>query len=170
MTVAGLAVFLALMFWGVRRPLRKIERSYLEHGELSDNLKALLLLLLMLSALVTEALGLHLLFGAFIAGAIMPKNRDFVAYVIEKFDSITVLLLCLQLEQFALGMTLVLCFSIGLALTMVAAGSVAALSVRHVSRRWSGFGMFARRAPYLSSIVIISVGLYLGYQGLSSLP
>jgi nickel/cobalt exporter len=67
-------------------------------------------------------------------------------------------------------MTLVLCFSIGLALTMVAAGSVAALSVRHVSRRWSGFGMFARRAPYLSSIVIISVGLYLGYQGLSSLP
>jgi Kef-type K+ transport system membrane component KefB len=93
MTVAGLAMFLALMFWGVRRPLRKIERSYLEHGELSDNLKALLLLLLMLSALVTEALGLHLLFGAFIAGAIMPKNRDFVAYVIEKFDSITVLLL-----------------------------------------------------------------------------
>jgi Kef-type K+ transport system membrane component KefB len=52
-----------------------------------------MLLVLMLSALVTEALGLHLLFGAFIAGAVMPKNRGFVSYVIEKFDSITVLLL-----------------------------------------------------------------------------
>ncbi len=93
MTVAGLAAFLVLMAWGVRRPLRKIEQSYLRHGALSDNLKAVLLLLLMLSALVTEALGLHLLFGAFIAGAIMPKSRDFVSYVIEKFDSITVLLL-----------------------------------------------------------------------------
>jgi Kef-type K+ transport system membrane component KefB len=91
MTVVGLAVFVAFMFWGVRRPLRKIERSYLEHGELSDNLKALLLLLPMLSALVTETLGLHLLFGAFIAGAVMPKNPGFVSYVIEKFDSITVL-------------------------------------------------------------------------------
>lgn len=36
--------------------------------------------------------------------------------------SITVLLLCLQLKKIALGATLVLCFSIGLALTMVASG------------------------------------------------
>jgi len=93
MTVAGLAVFLLIMLWGVRRPLARIERSFLQHGELRDDLKAVLLLLLMLSALATEALGLHLLFGAFIAGAVMPKNRDFVAYLIGKFDSLTVLLL-----------------------------------------------------------------------------
>ncbi|XLM23130.1 sulfite exporter TauE/SafE family protein, partial [Chromobacterium piscinae] len=39
--------------------------------------------------------------------------------------SITVLLLCLQLKKVALGATLVLCFSIGLALTMVASGVLA---------------------------------------------
>ena len=86
--------------------------------------------------------------------------------------SITVLLLCLQLKQFSLGMTLVLCFSIGLALTMVASGTIAALSVKHVSRRWSGFGTLARRAPYLSSALIIGVGIYtgvLGWIGLSHL-
>ena len=83
--------------------------------------------------------------------------------------SITVLVLCLQLKQFTLGMTLVLCFSIGLAVTMVAVGSIAAVGVRHVSRRWSGFGVLARRAPYLSSALIISLGLYMGYQGLASL-
>lgn len=79
--------------------------------------------------------------------------------------SITVLLLCLQLKQFTLGAALVLCFSVGLALTMVASGAMAALSVKHVSRRWSGFGEFARKAPYVSGVLILLVGLYVGYQG-----
>lgn len=83
--------------------------------------------------------------------------------------SITVLLLCLQLKRFALGAGLVLCFSIGLAMTMVASGALAALSVRHVSRRWSGFGDFARKAPYFSGGLIILVGLYVGYQGAAHL-
>jgi nickel/cobalt exporter len=79
--------------------------------------------------------------------------------------SITILLLCLQLKQFALGAVLVLCFSIGLAITLVTVGVAAALSVRHVSKRFSWFGTIARRAPYLSSVLIILVGLYVGYQG-----
>lgn len=83
--------------------------------------------------------------------------------------SITVLLLCLQLKQIALGASLVLCFSIGLALTMVASGVLAALSVKHVSKRWSGFGEFARKAPYISGVLILMVGVYVGYQGLQSL-
>ena len=83
--------------------------------------------------------------------------------------AITVLLLCLQLKQFTLGLALVLCFSIGLALTLVTSGVVAALSLQHVSKRWSGFGTFAARAPYFSSVLIICVGLYVGWQGLSGL-
>ncbi len=83
--------------------------------------------------------------------------------------SITVLLLCLQLKQFTLGATLVLCFSIGLAITLVTVGAAAALSARHVSRKYSWFGAVARRAPYLSSAVITLVGLYVGYQGWSGL-
>lgn len=79
--------------------------------------------------------------------------------------SITVLLLCLQLKHYTLGVGLVLCFSIGLAMTMVLSGTIAALSVRHASKRWSGFGSFARRAPYFSSFVITLVGLYTGYLG-----
>jgi ABC-type nickel/cobalt efflux system permease component RcnA len=81
--------------------------------------------------------------------------------------SITVLLLCLQLKQYSLGVALVLCFSIGLALTMVTTGAIAALSVRHASKHFSGFGELARRAPYISSALIIAVGLYTGYLGWS---
>ena len=83
--------------------------------------------------------------------------------------AITVLLLCLQLKRFTLGASLVLCFSVGLAVTMVAAGVVAALGVKHASKRFAGFGTFARRAPYASSALIIMVGLYIGYQGLQAL-
>ncbi|WP_119273670.1 nickel/cobalt efflux transporter [Taklimakanibacter deserti] len=83
--------------------------------------------------------------------------------------AITVLLLCLQLKAFALGSVLVLCFSIGLAITLVAVGAAAALSVGHASRRWTWFATMAQRAPYLSSLLMILVGLYMGLHGWSSL-
>lgn len=88
--------------------------------------------------------------------------------------SITVLLLCLQLKKYSLGLTLVLGFSIGLALVMVLSGVLAALSLRAASNRWggfSGFGVWARRAPYLSSALIIVIGLIsiqLGWDGLQT--
>ena len=83
--------------------------------------------------------------------------------------SITVLLLCLQLKEFTLGATLVLCFSIGLALTLVTVGTAAALSVRHAASRFAWFSGLARRAPYASSLLIIAVGLYVGWQGWAGL-
>lgn len=79
--------------------------------------------------------------------------------------AITVLLLCIQLKQLSLGFLLVVCFSVGLAVTMVAAGVIAALSVRHVASRWSGFSTFARRAPYASGVLIVLVGLHTGWLG-----
>ena len=79
--------------------------------------------------------------------------------------AITVLLLCIQLKQFSLGFVLVLCFGIGLAITMVSAGVAAALSLRHVERHWSGFSRLAHRAPYVSAALIVLVGLYTGWSG-----
>ena len=57
----------------------------------------------------------------------------------------------------------------GLALTMVASGALAALSVKHVSGRWSGLGEFAGKAPHFSGALILLVGCYVGYQGLRAL-
>jgi ABC-type nickel/cobalt efflux system permease component RcnA len=83
--------------------------------------------------------------------------------------AITVLLLCLQLKKIALGATLVLGFSVGLALTMVMSGALAALSIKHVSKQWSGFGAFAAKAPYFSSVLMLLIGGYVGYHGLHAL-
>lgn len=84
--------------------------------------------------------------------------------------AITVLLLCLQLQRLALGAVLVLCFSIGLAITMVASGVIAAVSVKQVTKRWSGFGEIVRKAPYVSGGVILIVGLYVAVHGWIALP
>ncbi len=92
-TLLGLPLFLAVMFLGGRRILGGIASAYRRHGALSGNYQALLLLLLLASALVTEFLGLHPLFGAFIAGVVVPKDVAFVSYIREKFDSFTTLLL-----------------------------------------------------------------------------
>lgn len=79
--------------------------------------------------------------------------------------AITVLLLCIQVKEFSLGAALVLCFSIGLAITLVTVGAAAAYSVRQATKRWSGFDTLARRAPYFSSVLIALVGIYMGYHG-----
>lgn len=83
--------------------------------------------------------------------------------------AITILLLCLQLKEIPLGAVLVLCFSIGLAITLVTVGAVAALSVKHVRKRVPWLSTAAARAPYFSGILIIAVGLYVGYHGLTGL-
>jgi nickel/cobalt exporter len=84
--------------------------------------------------------------------------------------AITILMLCLQLKRLALGATLVLGFSVGLALTMVASGVLAALSIRHIASRWTGFGAIAARAPFASGLVILAIGLYVGFSGWAHLP
>lgn len=80
--------------------------------------------------------------------------------------AVTILLLCLQLKQFVLGFTLVLAFSAGLALTMVAIGAAAAWGVQHATTHMAGFESPARRAPYFSSGLMLFIGLFIGIQGL----
>lgn len=81
--------------------------------------------------------------------------------------TITVLLLCLQLKKITLGATLVFGFSIGLAITLVATGVISAISIKYMSKKFSGFGDIVRKLPYISSAIILCIGLYIGYMGLS---
>ncbi len=68
-------------------------KAYQRWGHLSENRMAFMMLLVLASSLCTERLGIHLLFGAFLMGAIMPKEPVFVRYVLDRFETITVTLL-----------------------------------------------------------------------------
>lgn len=89
-TFAGLLVFLAVMFFIVRPLLRKLETLYKKHGEITQGMLAVVLLLLLASALMTEWIGVHALFGAFVAGVIMPKGENFDHSLSAKFEDLTV--------------------------------------------------------------------------------
>ena len=93
-----------------------------------------------------------ILFG--ITGGLMPCPAAF-----------TILLVCLQLKRIALGFSIVGAFSFGLALTMVTVGAVAAWSVHHAEKRFSGFGDWMRRAPYISCAMLVCLACYMAWSG-----
>jgi Kef-type K+ transport system membrane component KefB len=82
-----------LMLFAVKPLLRWFERSFAANQRLTENAFALMVLLMLASALATEWLGLHVVFGAFLMGAIMPRNREFTRHVLSKFESLTVVVL-----------------------------------------------------------------------------
>ena len=93
LTVGGLIAFALVSIYGLRPLLRGFQTSYDRWNGLSENKLALMLLLVLSAALLTEWLGLHLLFGAFLMGAIMPKEHKFVHYIMERFETVTITLL-----------------------------------------------------------------------------
>jgi Kef-type K+ transport system membrane component KefB len=92
-TLGGILLFALIMIYGVRFLLRGLERTFQKYGEISENRMAFLLLLALASALCTERLGIHLLFGSFLMGAIMPKEPKFVRYILDRFETVTITLL-----------------------------------------------------------------------------
>jgi nickel/cobalt exporter len=92
------------------------------------------------------------LFG--ITGGLMPCPAAF-----------TILVVCLQIKKVALGFALVAAFSLGLALTMVTIGAVAAWSVNRAQKRFSGFGEWMRRAPYISCALLVLLAAFMAWQG-----
>jgi len=93
LTVGGILGFALFMIYIVRRLLRRFQTIYERQGGLTENMLALMLLLVLCSALLTEWLGLHLLFGAFLMGAIMPKEPKFIRYIVDRFETVAITLL-----------------------------------------------------------------------------
>ena len=92
-TLAGSAAFVAVMLGLVRPVLARVEGAYHRRGKLTQDLLGGVLLLGLASAWVTEYLGIHALFGAFLAGAVMPKGERFVHALTDKLEDLTVVLL-----------------------------------------------------------------------------
>jgi ABC-type nickel/cobalt efflux system permease component RcnA len=83
-------------------------------------------------------------------------------------SAIAVLLVCLQMKAFALGVAMVAAFSVGLATTLVAIGVSVAWGSGKLMERWSGFERFAAKLPYLSAGFVLVLGLILSAVGLNA--
>jgi len=89
-----LAISYVLLMIKVIRPfLKRIGDLYTSRENLSKPIVAIFFIILIASAYATEAIGIHALFGAFMAGAIMPENVKFRSIFIEKIEDVALVLL-----------------------------------------------------------------------------
>ena len=92
--VIGCATLYVLMMLFVVKPfLKKVGDLYANRNELSKPIVAIFLLTLIISSYMTEVIGIHALFGAFMTGAIMPDSTKFRNIFIEKVEDVALILL-----------------------------------------------------------------------------
>lgn len=85
--------YVFLMLKVVRPFLARVGQLKNSRESLSKPVVAIFLLTLIISAYTTEIIGVHALFGAFMAGAIMPDNAGFRSIIIDKVEDVSVILL-----------------------------------------------------------------------------
>jgi len=91
--IAIVFLFLILMLFIVQPILKRIGSVYISSENLSKTVIAIIFLLLFISAFFTEGIGIHALFGAFIAGVVVPKNQIFKKLMINKIEDISTVVL-----------------------------------------------------------------------------
>lgn len=87
------AVYLAVMLKIVAPFLERLSKLYSSEETLSKPVMALIFVILLLSAWCTEVIGIHALFGAFLAGAVMPSNQNFRRILTERVEDVAMVLL-----------------------------------------------------------------------------
>ena len=85
--------------------------------------------------------------------------------------SVTILMICLHLKRFTLGAVMVASFSLGLAISMISVGVIAAWGARQVGKRFSNgrFSDLARKMPYFSSGLMALIATFMGVQAFMQL-
>jgi Kef-type K+ transport system membrane component KefB/nucleotide-binding universal stress UspA family protein len=92
-TTALALAFIGTMLWLVRPFLARLGERVASRAGLTPTVMSVILLLLMTSAAITELIGIHALFGAFLFGAILPKEGRLAHALAEKIETIAVVLL-----------------------------------------------------------------------------
>ena len=80
--------------------------------------------------------------------------------------AVSILIVCLQLKEISLGFSIVAAFSFGLALTMISVGVLASWGFKKLAEKSGWFSRIAARAPYVSSYLLIALGLAFALRGL----
>jgi Kef-type K+ transport system membrane component KefB len=161
------------MILGVRQILKRLEMSYERRGFISHDMLAVILLLVLASSWVTEQLGIHALFGAFLVGAIMPKHPGFVDALMEKInDTIVVLLLPLFFALTGLRTSITLLngaqiwFYFALIILVAVAGKFggSTLAARLSGMGWREAGALGvlMNTRGLMELVLLNIGLDIG--------
>jgi len=93
LTISLSLVFVLLMVYIVRPWLKRTMDRMAGRSHSNETMVAVAFFILLACAYLAEVIGIHALFGAFLAGAIMPKNLRFKELLAGKTEDISVLVL-----------------------------------------------------------------------------
>src|SRR5207248_6189553 len=85
-TIGLAAVFIVLMILVVRPTMAKLADWQEERGDLGAGVLVALFVGVLLSALATDRIGIHAIFGAFLFGAVMPQRSHLIRQLVEKLE------------------------------------------------------------------------------------
>lgn len=172
LTTVGMALAYAGLVWfGARPTLRRLGPR--DATQVSVELMTGSVLLVVVSALITEKIGIHALFGGFVIGAAMPRQGGLSAALSEKLeDYVMIVLLPLFFAYSGLRTELGLLHSVeDLSLTLLLllvatlgkfGGSALAALATGLGRRESAAIGILMNTRGLMEIVVLNVGLDLG--------
>ena len=90
----GLALAYVLLMLLVIRPFfRRLGSIYANREMVSKPVLAIVFIMMLLSAYTTEIIGIHALFGAFLAGVVMPPDLNFRKILVDKIEDVSLVLL-----------------------------------------------------------------------------
>ena len=92
-TILFAVIYVAVMLLVIRPFLKRVGEIYSNSEVLNKSIVAFFLLILILSAFTTQVIGIHALFGAFLAGVVMPQLPHFRKLIIDKIEDVSVTLL-----------------------------------------------------------------------------
>ncbi|HUQ79522.1 MAG TPA: cation:proton antiporter [Gemmatimonadaceae bacterium] len=173
MTLAGSAAYVGLMVTVGRRLLRTLGTRYAARGGVTQDMIAVLMLAMLASAWITEWLGIHALFGAFLVGAVSPKDERFVHALLERFEDVMVVLLLPLFFAFTGLRTEITLISgtagwvvCGLVIAVAVAGKAggSVLAARATAMPWRDAAVLGilLNTRGLMELVILNVGLDIG--------
>jgi Kef-type K+ transport system membrane component KefB len=87
----GSMIYITFVFLIVRPLLRRIS-SRQKTETPTRGMRAIFLVALLLSALVSEAIGIHAAFGAFLLGAVIPEESPIARSFVEQLESVVTIL------------------------------------------------------------------------------
>lgn len=91
--VALAILYVMVMIYIVRPLIRKAAHRYFKKKQFGELTVVMVFFVLIASSYMTEVIGIHALFGAFMAGAIMPEQDGFRSRFIQKVEDVAVVLL-----------------------------------------------------------------------------
>jgi Kef-type K+ transport system membrane component KefB len=91
--VALTTVFITVMYTVGRRQAMRLETAYRRAGKLNPDVLAVVLAGALAAAWITDKIGIHAIFGAFMFGVILPHDDGFVRDVLGRLEQVSMLLL-----------------------------------------------------------------------------